>query len=261
MIVWFILLKNPITSTRRLSHHHHHHHQMGAHCSKFSSCLFHSNFKSSSVLESPDLGLRFSLPYLCLVPNRRFFWHFFFNCVKENGGKQMWPSFKEFRLEQLKSATGGFSSDNIVSEHGEKAPNIVYRGRLDDGRLIAVKRFNRLAWADHRQFLVIIFFYCIRIFYDLIVFWSLDPENVCGSSLGWSESCWELEERSTCESDRMLLRRRGEVTRCRVYASWNSCKASFSLYFLTFFLLLLIAMIPIKEHLQCIIIIFFSHID
>nr|VDD09990.1 unnamed protein product [Brassica oleracea] len=99
---------------------------MGAHCSKFSSCLFHSNFKSSSVLESPDL---------------------------ENGGKQMWPSFKEFRLEQLKSATGGFSSDNIVSEHGEKAPNIVYRGRLDDGRLIAVKRFNRLAWADHRQFL------------------------------------------------------------------------------------------------------------
>ena len=96
----------------------------------------------------------------------------------------MWPSFKEFRLEQLKSATGGFSSDNIVSEHGEKAPNIVYRGRLDDGRLIAVKRFNRLAWADHRQFLVIIFFFCIRIFYDLIVFWSLDPENVCGSSLG-----------------------------------------------------------------------------
>lgn len=74
--------------------------------------------------------------------------------VKENGGK-LWPSFKEFRLEQLKSATGGFSSDNIVSEHGEKAPNVVYRGRLDDGRLIAVKRFNRLAWADQRQFLVI----------------------------------------------------------------------------------------------------------
>jgi serine/threonine protein kinase len=87
--------------------------------------LFPSHFKSASVLESPDI---------------------------ENGGK-VWPTFKEFKLEQLKSATGGFSSDNIVSEHGEKAPNVVYRGRLDDGRLIAVKRFNRLAWADHRQFL------------------------------------------------------------------------------------------------------------
>lgn len=89
----------------------------------------------------------------------------------------MWPSFKEFRLEQLKSATGGFSSDNIVSEHGEKAPNIVYRGRLDDGRLIAVKRFNRLAWADHRQFLVIIIFlfsfFVFEYLYDFFfIFWS-----------------------------------------------------------------------------------------
>lgn len=92
----------------------------------------------------------------------------------------MWPSFKEFRLEQLKSATGGFSSDNIVSEHGEKAPNIVYRGRLDDGRLIAVKRFNRLAWADHRQFLVIIIFLFIKFEYYMIflIFWSLNLKKV-----------------------------------------------------------------------------------
>lgn len=211
---------------------------MGAHCSKFSSCLFHSNFKSSSVLESPDLGL---FLYLSLVSNRRFFfvfWYIFFlNYVKENGGKQVWPSFKEFRLEQLKSATGGFSSDNIVSEHGEKAPNIVYRGRLDDGRLIAVKRFNRLAWADHRQFLVIIIFlfsfFVFEYLYDFFfIFWSPNLIKMfILFYLGWSESCWELEERSTCESDRMLLWRRGEATRCWVHASRNSRKASLSLYF------------------------------
>lgn len=75
----------------------------------------------------------------------------------ENGGKNdrnAWPSFTEFSLEQLKAATGGFSSDNIVSEHGEKAPNVVYKGKLDNDRWIAVKRFNKLAWPDSRQFLV-----------------------------------------------------------------------------------------------------------
>ncbi|CAN0879833.1 Serine/threonine-protein kinase BSK6 [Linum grandiflorum] len=97
---------------------------MGARCSKFPFCWFSSPFKPS-VLESSDL---------------------------ENGGKKE-ASFKEFTLEQLKSATGGFSSDNIVSEHGEKAPNVVYRGKLDADRWIAVKRFNRLAWPDSRQFL------------------------------------------------------------------------------------------------------------
>ena len=54
----------------------------------------------------------------------------------------------------LRAATGGFAPDNIVSESGEKAPNVVYRGRLDGGRLIAVKRFSRLSWPDPQQFLV-----------------------------------------------------------------------------------------------------------
>ncbi|KAH7514555.1 hypothetical protein FEM48_Zijuj11G0101800 [Ziziphus jujuba var. spinosa] len=102
---------------------------MGARCSKFSLCWFQSHLKPS-VLESSDL---------------------------ENGGKSdrnLWPSFSEFSLEQLKAATCGFSSDNIVSEHGEKAPNVVYKGKLDNGRWIAVKRFNKFAWPDNRQFLV-----------------------------------------------------------------------------------------------------------
>lgn len=69
------------------------------------------------------------------------------------------PAFREFTFEQLKNATSGFAVENIVSEHGEKAPNVVYKGKLENQRRIAVKRFNRTAWPDARQFLVANFFY------------------------------------------------------------------------------------------------------
>lgn len=90
------------------------------------------------------------------------FWYvlvliYFCEIVTENGGKNdknALPSFREFSLEELKSATSGFTSDNIVSEHGEKAPNVVYKGRLANDRWIAVKRFNKSAWPDSRQFIV-----------------------------------------------------------------------------------------------------------
>lgn len=59
-----------------------------------------------------------------------------------------------YNLDQLKAATLGFSKENIVSEHGAKAPNVVYKGKLEDGGWIAVKRFNKSAWPDARQFLV-----------------------------------------------------------------------------------------------------------
>eukprot|EP00268_Persea_americana_P060853 TRINITY_DN762_c1_g1_i1.p1 TRINITY_DN762_c1_g1~~TRINITY_DN762_c1_g1_i1.p1 ORF type:complete len:491 (-),score=69.82 TRINITY_DN762_c1_g1_i1:253-1725(-) len=75
---------------------------------------------------------------------------------RENGGKEdkgSWPIFSEYSYEQLQVATSGFSADNIVSEHGEKAPNVVYNGMLHNGRTIAVKRFSRSAWPDSRQFL------------------------------------------------------------------------------------------------------------
>lgn len=65
------------------------------------------------------------------------------------------PAFKEFTFEQLKNATSGFAVENIVSEHGEKAPNVVYKGKLENQVRIAVKRFNRSAWPDSRQFLVL----------------------------------------------------------------------------------------------------------
>ncbi|GMY30312.1 serine/threonine-protein kinase BSK7 isoform X2 [Fagus crenata] len=63
------------------------------------------------------------------------------------------PIFHEYTIDQLRDATSGFAVENIVSEHGEKAPNVVYKGKLENQLRIAVKRFNRSAWPDARQFL------------------------------------------------------------------------------------------------------------
>jgi hypothetical protein len=42
-----------------------------------------------------------------------------------------------------------------VSEHGEKAPNVVYGGSLfSSDCTLTIKRFGRSAWPDSRQFLV-----------------------------------------------------------------------------------------------------------
>lgn len=60
--------------------------------------------------------------------------------------------FAEFSLAELTAATGNFSSESIVSEGGEKAPNIVYQGRLQNRRHVTVKKFSKLAWPDHKQF-------------------------------------------------------------------------------------------------------------
>jgi hypothetical protein len=65
--------------------------------------------------------------------------------------------FREFSLEQLRIATDGFSAGNIVSEHNDSVPNIVYKGKLGDGRRIAVKRFQRLSWPDPFEFIVSLF--------------------------------------------------------------------------------------------------------
>ncbi|XP_034218330.1 serine/threonine-protein kinase BSK5-like isoform X2 [Prunus dulcis] len=74
----------------------------------------------------------------------------------ENGSqneKDSLPSFTEFSLDQLKAATLGFLSGNVVSEGGEGASNVVYKGKLEDGLLVAVKRFNQSDWPDCSQFL------------------------------------------------------------------------------------------------------------
>ncbi|KAI4370862.1 hypothetical protein MLD38_019163 [Melastoma candidum] len=62
------------------------------------------------------------------------------------------PAFKEFGLAELRAAANGFSSDLIVSESGEKAPNAVYRGKLKNNRYVAIKRFSKQSWPDPLQF-------------------------------------------------------------------------------------------------------------
>lgn len=72
--------------------------------------------------------------------------------VNSGGGGSGVPAFSEFSLADLKAATNNFSSDFIVSESGEKAPNLVYKGRLQNRRWIAVKKFTKMAWPDPKQF-------------------------------------------------------------------------------------------------------------
>ncbi|KAL4364381.1 hypothetical protein HN51_023481 [Arachis hypogaea] len=62
-----------------------------------------------------------------------------------------WLSFSEFSLAELKAATDNFSSEFIVSESGDKPPNLVYKGRLRH-HWIAVKKFPKAAWPDPKQF-------------------------------------------------------------------------------------------------------------
>ncbi|XP_042510108.1 serine/threonine-protein kinase BSK7-like isoform X2 [Macadamia integrifolia] len=101
---------------------------MGYQFSKLTPCCMGSQFKGS-VLEAPDI-----------------------KNVEKSEAYGL-PAFREYSLEQLRIATSGFAVENIVSEHGEKAPNVVYKGKLENQRHIAVKRFNRIAWPDARQFL------------------------------------------------------------------------------------------------------------
>ncbi|KAK4744825.1 hypothetical protein SAY87_011137 [Trapa incisa] len=62
------------------------------------------------------------------------------------------PAFKEFGLSELRAATNGFSSELIISESGEKAPNVVYKGKLRNNRFVAIKRFSKQSWPDPQQF-------------------------------------------------------------------------------------------------------------
>jgi hypothetical protein len=86
-------------------------------------------------------------PTLVLVPRAE-------NGAADDDGSGV-PVFAEYILDELRAATDGFAPDRIVSEHGEKAPNVVYRGTLfSSDRTVAIKRFGRSAWPDSRQFLV-----------------------------------------------------------------------------------------------------------
>ena len=79
------------------------------------------------------------------------------------------PSFSEFSLADLKAVTNNFSSNNIVSESGEKAPNLVYKGRLQNRKWIAVKKFTKMAWPDPKQFAVLLLFFLVYCFFGFLV--------------------------------------------------------------------------------------------
>lgn len=102
--------------------------EMGCKCSKFTACCWGTG-QNGSIPEAHDAE------------------------KDEKGEVDDIPSFREYSIESLRMATSGFAVENIVSEHGEKAPNVVYKGNLENQKQIAVKRFNRSAWPDSRQFL------------------------------------------------------------------------------------------------------------
>ena len=99
------------------------------------------------------------------------------------------PSFREFTLEQLNNATSGFNVENIVSEHGEKAPNVVYKGKMENQTRIVVKRFNRSAWPDARQFLVNFIFFLFNVFFKH----TLKLSILVFTTLHYTKQCFEHE--------------------------------------------------------------------
>ncbi|GKU95275.1 hypothetical protein SLEP1_g8654 [Rubroshorea leprosula] len=101
---------------------------MGCECSKLTACCW-STDQNKSIPEARDAE------------------------NEEKSEVDDLPLFCEYSIDALRMATSGFSVENIVSEHGEKAPNVVYKGKLENQKQIAVKKFNRSAWPDARQFL------------------------------------------------------------------------------------------------------------
>ncbi|XP_048137670.1 serine/threonine-protein kinase BSK6-like [Rhodamnia argentea] len=111
---------------------------MAGRCSEFSFCCFAPRRRPPASFESPPSSAD----------------------LRQNGGegeRESCPSFTEFRFEQLEAATCGFSRENILSDPdraGLGVPSdVVYRGELEDGRSIAVKRYERGAWPDPQYFL------------------------------------------------------------------------------------------------------------
>uniref|UniRef100_A0A803L0J1 Uncharacterized protein n=1 Tax=Chenopodium quinoa TaxID=63459 RepID=A0A803L0J1_CHEQI len=100
---------------------------MGSQGSKLEMCCLGSPNRTV-VLEAPDVG------------------------NEDDNGFGLF-AFREFAYELLKNATSGFAVENIVSEHGEKAPNVVYKGKLENQTKIVVERFNRSACPDSYHFL------------------------------------------------------------------------------------------------------------
>ncbi|KAG6485913.1 hypothetical protein ZIOFF_054480 [Zingiber officinale] len=114
-------------------------------------------------------------------------------------------SFTEYSLEELRAATDGFASDRIVSEHGRKAPNVAYRGRLDGDVAITAQALQQVRVARR------------------------PPVPPCGG-VGGSQGGGAAPQRETRQPHRMLLRARRAAAGGRVHAPGYSRQAPFSLY-------------------------------
>ncbi|XP_019086651.1 PREDICTED: probable inactive receptor-like kinase SSP [Camelina sativa] len=64
-------------------------------------------------------------------------------------GRREDPPLTKFSFYDLKMATRYFSPENIVTEHGF---DIVFKGRLQNGSVIAIKIFNSMVWPDPNLF-------------------------------------------------------------------------------------------------------------
>ncbi|KAF3654914.1 hypothetical protein FXO37_16238 [Capsicum annuum] len=126
-------------------------------------CGMSKGLVSSIILFGPQVFQQMMYMDQCCILNsvivEILFTCFFilFACVvDEANGDQVdqdqVPAFKEFSLAELWAATNDLSSELIVSESGEKAPNVVYRGKLRSNRLVAINRFSRQSWPDAQQF-------------------------------------------------------------------------------------------------------------
>jgi hypothetical protein len=131
------------------------------------------------------------------------------------------PAFAEYSLDELRAATDGFSPDRIVSEHGEKAPNVVYRGTLfSSGCTVAIKRFGRSAWPDSRQFVVRVACFLSWVMDRSSFVYRLASDRMgMLVDAGGGAGCWAVEEWPSGQPDWMLLRERRASACGRVHAA------------------------------------------
>ena len=79
------------------------------------------------------------------------------NKIKREGFVKIyiWTLYSKLLISPLpvfKTPIFGFSSELIVSKSGEKAPNVVYKGKLRNNDLVVIKHFSKLSWPNPHQF-------------------------------------------------------------------------------------------------------------
>ncbi|XP_039134299.1 serine/threonine-protein kinase BSK1-2-like [Dioscorea cayenensis subsp. rotundata] len=66
---------------------------------------------------------------------------------------QLLQPFREYAFAELREATHGFARRYMIKKGGSELPNLTFRGRLEGGQQIVVKRISKYAWPDEEQFM------------------------------------------------------------------------------------------------------------